>query len=506
MRRLLAAGLLRPLDPDTVVLPREVALRLRRPARLTRSPVAAEPPVLTGQGRTARLVDSAAAGGAMALLDDLNYLLHLVEETPRRTLRAGGVSARDVGSLARQLDVHLDRVSFVLEAAGAAGLVGPGPGGRLLPTADYDRWVALPDPARWHRLVSTWLDAPRWWSQSGGRGEHALAERFERPDAPRIRRTVLTVLAAAEPATTVDLDALTAAVGWHHPRLAASQTLRQVVRWTWDETAQLGLTALDATTSTLRAILAGGPVPAEVTARFPEPGDMLIIQADLTAVAPGPLAAALTAQLRLPADQESRGAGGTWRFSSGSLRRAFDAGWTEPDVVDWLRRHSTTEVPQPLAYLVADVGRQFGRVRVGTARSYLRVDDGPTAAAVLAHPDAALLALREAAPGLLVADADADDLVGLLRAIGLAPALDHAGGTVTAPRAPRAPGARPSSRAPALPDPAEVAAAIRAHSGPDGDGSGNAARVERPPIRAGLRLPHPRRHRCDSSRLTPAAD
>ncbi len=49
---------------------------------------------------------------------------------------------------------------------------------------------------------------------------------------------------------------------------------------------------------------------------------VLVVQADLTAVAPGPLDHRVAGELRLLADQESRGAGGVYRFSPASLRRA----------------------------------------------------------------------------------------------------------------------------------------------------------------------------------------
>ena len=43
-------------------------------------------------------------------------------------------------------------------------------------------------------------------------------------------------------------------------------------------------------------------------------------------------------------------------------------------------------MPQPLAYLVDDVARRHGSIRVGPAGSYLRIDDAAEAAALLTHP------------------------------------------------------------------------------------------------------------------------
>ena len=75
---LLALRLLRTLDGDTVVLPREVALRIRE-GRLTPRPVPTHGPVLSGRSRSSTLVDRAAAGAVLALLDDVDLELRAGE-------------------------------------------------------------------------------------------------------------------------------------------------------------------------------------------------------------------------------------------------------------------------------------------------------------------------------------------------------------------------------------------------------------------------------------------
>ena len=166
----------------------------------------------------------------------------------------------------------------------------------------------------------------------------------------------------------------------------------------------------------------------------------MIIQADLTAVAPGPLPHRISRELRLLADQESRGGAGVFRFSPASVRRGFDAGWAAAEIHAWLEQHSATGVPQPLRYLVDDVARQFGSIRIGSAETYLRSDDPAQTAALLAHPEAAYLGLREIAPGVLVCNADTYEVVSVLRGGGLNPAVeDETGRTLSAPPQLRAP-------------------------------------------------------------------
>ena len=154
----------------------------------------------------------------------------------------------------------------------------------------------------------------------------------------------------------------------------------------------------------------------------------MILQADLTAVAAGPLAHDVAGELRLLAEQESRGGGGVYRFSDGSLRRAFDVGWSAGEVHDWLAEHSVTPVPQPLAYLVDDVARRHGSIRVGQRGCVPAVEDAAEAAALLAHRGRRRRAAA-IAPGVLVAGGRGGRTRGAAaRALGQAPAVEDEGG------------------------------------------------------------------------------
>jgi hypothetical protein len=180
-------------------------------------------------------------------------------------------------------------------------------------------------------------------------------------------------------------------------------------------------------------------MPAELCELFPAPVAHFLVQTDLTAVTSGPLEHTVAAELRMLADQESRGGAGVYRFSASSLRRAFDLGWSAADVQHWLEKHSTTAVPQPLRYLVDDVARSHGSIRVGPAGCYIQVADQAQAAALLAHPAASELGLRAVVPGVLVAAVDEQEIVPLLRELGHTPAVENsAGEVIVSPPAQRA--------------------------------------------------------------------
>ncbi|WP_052411376.1 helicase C-terminal domain-containing protein [Streptomyces sp. NRRL S-118] len=200
---------------------------------------------------------------------------------------------------------------------------------------------------------------------------------------------------------------------------------------------------------------------------LPDPVDHVLLQADLTAVAPGPLRRPLAETLSVLADVESKGGATVYRFTPASVRRALDAGQTAADLHAFLAAHSRTPVPQPLAYLIDDVARRHGHLRVGAASAYVRCDDDAVLGEILADKRSASLRLRRLAPTVLAAQADPAALLEGLRAMGFAPAAESAEGDVLVTRAharrtpPRTPPA-PVPDGPPVPDATLLNAAVRA--------------------------------------------
>ncbi|MFF5305214.1 helicase-associated domain-containing protein [Streptomyces sp. NPDC013161] len=200
---------------------------------------------------------------------------------------------------------------------------------------------------------------------------------------------------------------------------------------------------------------------------LPEPLDHVLLQADLTAVAPGPLERPLADMLDVLADVESKGGATVYRFTPGSVRRALDAGRSASDLHDFLTAHSRTPVPQPLAYLIDDVARRHGHLRIGAASAYVRCDDDAVLSEILADKRSAGLRLRRLAPTVLAAQADPAALLDGLRAMGFAPAAESADGDVVITRAharrtPPRTAPEPVPDGPPTPDATLLSAAIRA--------------------------------------------
>ncbi|MFN8193264.1 MAG: helicase C-terminal domain-containing protein [Nocardioidaceae bacterium] len=438
---LLALRLVMPRAGGVVVVPADVAVVLRD-GRTTRAPVD-DVPALAVAERSGEVVERVAAGAAFEAVRRTELLLDHWGTQPPVALRSGGLGVRDLKAAAVLLHVEEPVAALVVEVAAAAHLLATGSVDgepRWLPTDAFDQWTSAPIAERWVRLALAWLLSPRIPSlvgskdRSGTRSWNALSPEMSSVHAVESRRMALEALLTLDPgrvlATGTGVPSVVSRVAWLRPRRPASRA--DLVAWSLDEAATLGLTGLGGLGAPGRAVLAGdlSGAAAALAPLLPDEVDHVLIQADLTAVAPGPVAADLARTLHLVADVESRGGATVFRFTHDSVRRAFDAGWSAAEVHDFLAKVSRTPVPQPLDYLVDDVSRTFGTLRVGAAEAFLRADDETALTELLHHPQAASLGLRRLAPTVLVSSVPIDVLLPRLRDLGSSPVVEAADGTV----------------------------------------------------------------------------
>jgi hypothetical protein len=433
VRWMLARGLLIAIDDDTVELPRQVGLMLRG---ATVPP--AKPPVLITTKVSARDIDRAAAHEAVDVVNKVEAMLESWSEDPPGVLRAGGLGVRDLKRVAKELDVTEPAAALLVEIAYAAGLVDSSPGvdPTWLPTQAFDRWVASPPEARWLQLARAWVAMTRLPALVGMRDERdkafaALSQDVERSSAPVDRKRVLDLLLETTPGTAVTEDAVVAVLAWRAPRRGGR--LRDVLpSWVLGEAMSLGLAGRGGMASFTRLLLAGEDREAgrALADLIPAPLDHVLVQPDLTVVAPGPLERDLAREMAAVADVESTGGATVYRVSEASVRRALDAGRSSSDLQELFRSRSRTAVPQSLTYLIDDVARRHGRLRVGSSASYLRCDDEALLTEVLATKKADQLGLRRLAPTVLTSRAPITMVLEVLRSLGHAPAAESPDGAV----------------------------------------------------------------------------
>jgi hypothetical protein len=435
---LLARKLLVPRGGGVVILPGEVGIALRG-GRTTHEPVDDDPEVLT-TSRDQAMVDRAAAGAAFEAVRRVELLLDHWGTTPPGALRSGGLGVRDLKATALHLHVGEPVAALVVEVAAAAG---PDGNPAWIPTDAYDLWTARPVEDRWTTLVRAWLLSPRMPGLVGtrdtaGKTWNALAPELASTGQVESRRMTLEVLGELPPgrvlAAGTGLPSLVARIAWLRPRRPRSRA--DQVAWAVTEAAVLGVTGLGGLASYSRSLLADEDDASRkaLAALLPEPVDHVLIQADLTAVAPGPLESSLARTLQLLADVESRGGATVYRFTPASVRRTLDTGWSAVEIHDFIANVSRTPVPQPLTYLVDDTARTFGTVRVGHAEAFLRADDEAALTELLHDPRTAALGLRRIAPTVLISSTPLDVLLPRLRDLGAAPVVEAADGTVRVAR------------------------------------------------------------------------
>ena len=473
VEELLARGLLVATADDTVVLPREIGLHLRG-GHVHEQP-APEPPSLELTERDPVQVDHTAAGAAFTLVRLVEELLEFWAVEPPKALRAGGIGVRERSRAAVALDIEDDVLALLAEMTAATGLLAVG--GDLdevwLPTTTYDGWLEQDVADRWADLIEAWLATTRVPALAGqtddrGRMLAPLGPDLDRSAAPQLRRAALDELATAPAGSAASAGSVLDRLRWHSPR-RGGRLRDELVAAALSEAETLGLVGRGALAGPARQVLRGDldAAVAALAELLPEPLDHVLLQADLTAVAPGPLRSDLAARLRLAADVESTGGATVYRFTDSTIRRALDSGWSAADLIALLERHSRTPVPQPLRYLVDDVARRHGRIRVGTASSYLRCDDESLLGEIVADRRAAPLRLRRLAPTVVAAQAPAEVVLERLRSMGYAPAAEGDDGAVLVRRADarraqvRRQPPRPVS-GPTAPGPALLDAAVRA--------------------------------------------
>ncbi len=445
VRSLVEDGLLIRLDPGSVVLPREVGLALRGDEPLGPVHVQSPPVSLVERGR--ETVDGTAAGQAIATVAVANRMLDLLGQLPAPVLKSGGLGVREMRRLAKELDLDPALTALHLELLAAAGLIATSePRSRAgvnswTPTVAADDFADEDDETAWALLAATWLNLRRDPARTGERDSAgkvlaALSAELSWVRGPADRRFVLNTLAELPPGIGLDDEGLSARLAWAAP-LRTPDRRDQVAASVITEATALGLVAFHALSTAGRALLADDQQAAAVAleAALPEPVDKVMVQADLTVVAPGRLLPELAARLAAAADVESAGSATVYRVTPDSLRRAFDGGASTAELHELFEKHSITGVPQALTYLIDDVARRHGVLRVGAATAYLRSEDPALIDQAIAQAAASGLLVRRLAPTVAISSSRLEDLLAPLRSAGLVPAAEDSGGSVVDLRA-----------------------------------------------------------------------
>lgn len=273
--------------------------------------------------------DAAAAAeriftASVSLADVLLGALHL----PLSRTGAGAVSAADRKRLIEAGAIATgEELDDLVLAAGAAGLV-TAIDREWVVTADGEGWLRLGTPERWGVVAEGLRAALPAGLRTPGGG-------FVAPDH-------------WNSAYPLDTD-------WP---VRADALRRSAQRWGV-------LTDADTLPPWSLSLAAGEPADVEaLRPSLPAEIDRVYLQADLTAVAPGPLSPPLDLRLRTIARRESRAQASTYRFTSESIGAGLTEGETAESIREFLTAISLTGIPQPLEYVLTTTAARHGSVTV----------------------------------------------------------------------------------------------------------------------------------------------
>ncbi|WP_405519018.1 helicase C-terminal domain-containing protein [Streptomyces canus] len=419
-------------------MPAEVALALRGPG--WHAPFQPVPPSAGSAAVTPAEVDREASAAAAAFAARATSVLSVCSAAAPARLKSGGIGARELARIGKAAQADDAVVRLTLETAYAAGLLGRD-GDRVAPTEAYDAWAEQEPPEQFAVLLQAWRNLPLTPTQVRDEDNKALPALAGAPPCNGCVQARHGLLAAAAQLPAGEgvrvASELGPLIAWHRPLADAlpqdGTPFATVIR----EAELFGVLARGAL-STLGIHLRTGDaegLSAECRRLLPPATAAARIGADLTAVVTGTPSARLAALLDSVADRETSGTASVWRFSAGSIRRALDAGRVPEDIEADLTAVASGPLPQPLSYLIADTARGHGRVRIAPAACVLHGDEPALLAELAAHRKLAKLGLRRLAPTVLISRSPLDTTVAALRAEGYAPVAETAEGTVRVEKA-----------------------------------------------------------------------
>ncbi len=436
--QLLSAGLLARVNANTVRLPRPVRDALRgissRPFPLTPSPRLSLKPV-----QNPRADDTAAAAGLEATRT-LRRLVATLGLSPVALNKDGSVGVRALASLAKQLGLEEQEVAFLVTVGESAGIIGRGliddDTDGLAPTKDAPAWAESRLADQWAIVLAGWVASP-WQVEKLGRTDEKghpirlLSFAMHSSSVRGIRSLVLSQFTRVA-GRAVTRDEAIEDLRFTNP-VVASGISDSVVASVVDQAVLVGALADDTAgataSSALTTLLNGGDVAVATEQLVPAEVSLVIPQADMTILAPGPLAPELQTMIESFTELESSGLASVFRVTEASVRTAFDAGRTPDELIGWLRDHAPGGVPQPMEFLIRDAARGYGQLRAGSAMSYVRSEDPSLISQAVSSLSDELTVI---APQAAVSALALPTLVARLRSVGLHPTAEGEGGATLA--------------------------------------------------------------------------
>jgi hypothetical protein len=377
--------------------------------RLKENPRTASLRIVTEQQRAPdqETIDRDCGIHAFEAMQSITELVFSLDQHFVREVSKGSMGLPDVKRLSSHLGKSKEYVKAILELAKVSGVIAISEK-RFHPTDLADNWIASDPKSRWQILANAWL------AILGASGSKELALQL-----------------AQNPAKS-----LTELVGSSFPLVTASPQSR--IGRIAELADAIGLSVNGFAASWLASLLAGKVAAAAkaLENRLPTQQERIIVQADLSIIAPGPLASTIEIELRKFTDTENIGLATGYRISPLSISCGLEEGLTEKQIRALLEKLSGTILPQPVDYLISESASRFGRLKISANKtgSVLISTDDLLATQILMDSKLKSLGLRKS-EGALVSALEPEALYHALRENGYLAVRVDGSGRVIAPSA-----------------------------------------------------------------------
>lgn len=314
-------GSYKPLDAAIVAFKQFVSPKLL--AELRQAQPAAQDDSTPDQ----KFIDSQAGLSAFETIQALTELVIELEQNYVREVGKSQVGLPELKRLALHLgrDVEYARLLYALaQLTSLAGVADK----RWKVGSAYRTWLNASPVERWQLIANTWIsllgDTSTFEVSKSTNLSHAFQDTF-----PIAREGVLS----------------------HITRLISFAEL-------------IGLSSSNYMSSWFRPLLEGKVADSTklLSENLPATQNRIIIQADLTIIAVGPLPTEKELNLRRFVETERIGVASTYRINNLSVTYGLETGMTEVEIRNLLLELSGVALPQPVDYLIREAARRFGRL------------------------------------------------------------------------------------------------------------------------------------------------
>ena len=295
--------------------------------------------------------DSTAGIHAFETLSGITELIFDLEHRILKEVGKQGIALADAKRLAKLTGKELNTVRAIFELAATAGLI-VSSDSRWVLTKRAEDWGNQSQGQRWGLLAATWLELL-------GFGATELTLELENHSS--LVEAIHT--------------------GFPLERFDTGSRFANILRYA----ELLGLSVDGCVTSWTKSLLRGELDKAVtlIQTALPKSDSRIIIQGDLSVIAPGPLATSEERELRAFVEVEQAGLASRYRLTALSVSFGMESGISPDAMRSTLSRLSGSSLPQPVEYLISDTAKRFGRIRV--------VDDGRSGGCFLISQDSTLI-------------------------------------------------------------------------------------------------------------------